>query len=363
MKNNRRQFIQHASLVAAVPTHLMSVTTTSAAPNPGERIPIGQIGTTHAHASGKLKTLLKFSDQYKLVGVVEPDPQRRQALASNKTYKNVKWITEEQLLNTIGLRAVAVETEVKDLIATARRCIDAGVHIHLDKPAGTTYKDFANLVRAADAKKLTLQMGYMLRYNPAFTLMYQAVKEGWLGEIFSIHAEMSKAVNDESRVQLARYPGGAMFELGCHIIDSVVYLLGEPDNITTHALQSRLPKDDLIDNQLAVFDYPRANATLRAAVNEVAGQRRRQFVVMGTEGTLEIRPLESGDVHLTLSHARGAYKQGTHELKLGKGPGRYDGEFIDLAKIIRGQKQLAWNGQHDLATHRTLMRASGMKVK
>ena len=147
MKNNRRQFIQHASFVAAVPTHLMYTTSATATPNPDDRIPIGQIGTTHAHATGKLQTLLKFSDQYKLVGVVEPDPQRRKALASNKTYKNVKWVTEEQLLNTTGLRAVAVETEVNDLIATAQRCIDAGVHIHLDKPAGTTYHDFANLVR------------------------------------------------------------------------------------------------------------------------------------------------------------------------------------------------------------------------
>ena len=40
--------------------------------------------------------------------------------------------------------------------------------------------------------------------------------------------------------------------------------------------------------------------------------------------------------------------------------GRYDREFIDLAKIVRGEKKLAWDAAHDIAVHETLLRASGI---
>ena len=41
----------------------------------------------------------------------------RRSAAARKPYAGVKWLTEEQLFNTPGLRALAVETEVKDLLA------------------------------------------------------------------------------------------------------------------------------------------------------------------------------------------------------------------------------------------------------
>jgi hypothetical protein len=60
----------------------------------------------------------------------------KQAAEQNPTYRGLKWMTEEEWLNAPGLKVVAVETAVKDLLPTAARGIAAGMHIHLDKPAG-----------------------------------------------------------------------------------------------------------------------------------------------------------------------------------------------------------------------------------
>ena len=49
------------------------------------------------------------------------------AAEKSQTYQGLPWLTEEQLLNADGLQAVAVETEVKDLIPTAARCVAAGL--------------------------------------------------------------------------------------------------------------------------------------------------------------------------------------------------------------------------------------------
>jgi len=47
-------------------------------------------------------------------------------------------MTEEQLLNTKGLQAVAVEVSFVDarIMDITGRCIEAGMHVHLDKPGG-----------------------------------------------------------------------------------------------------------------------------------------------------------------------------------------------------------------------------------
>ena len=45
-----------------------------------------------------------------------------------------------------------------------------------------------------------------------------------------------------------------------------------------------------------------------------------------------------------------------------KPSGRYDAEFLDLAKVIRGEKKLSWDAAHDLATHEAVLRASGMAL-
>jgi hypothetical protein len=42
--------------------------------------------------------------------------------------------------------------------------------------------------------------------------------------------------------------------------------------------------------------------------------------------------------------------------------GRYHDEFREMAKILRGEKVLAWDSAHDLAVQETLMRAAGLPL-
>ena len=153
-----------------------------------------------------------------------------------------------------------------------------------------------------------------------------------------------------------------MFELTCHLIDALVTVLGPPKSVTAISHRSFPEKDDFADNQLAVFDYEMAIATIRCNHVDPLGFPRRQFSVTGTEGTLEIQPLEPPIVRLGLDRARGNFKKGFQTIELPKATGRYDAEFLDLAKIIRGEKELAWDSAHDLAVHEAVLRGSGMDV-
>ena len=323
------------------------------------RIRIGQIGTAHAHAAGKMETMRK-SDDFEVVGIVEADERRRAAAEKSRAYADLKWMSEEELLGTPGLRAVAVETEVKDLVPTALRCIAAGKHIHLDKPAGESLRTFRQLLDEAARQKLTVQVGYMLRYNPAFQLCFRLVRDGVLGEVFSIEAVMSKVLDGAARKPVLPYRGGSMFELGCHVIDAVGSIMGRPSKVTAYNRSAAAGSDGFADNQLAVLEYPKAAVTVRSTFVEVEGNARRQFVVCGTRGTFDIRPIEPPSARLALAAAAGEYKKGYQELTFPRTGGRYDGDFADLARIVRSEKAPDFSIEHDLAVHETVLLASGL---
>lgn len=333
----------------------------SAGPAAGRmpRIKIGQIGTGHAHASGKMEAVRALPELYEVVGIAEADDARRARAAKSSAYADLPWRSEAELLAMPGLQAVNIETEMADSCAAAARALAAGKHIHLDKPGAMQHDEFRAMRLDAERRGLTVQMGYMLRYNPAFELLFRAVREGWLGEVLEVDAMMGKLLSGGAREPIAALPGGGMFELACHVIDAVVTILGKPQRVVGFSTPTAAGPANMKDNQLAVFEYPRATAIVRCNMSDPFGSPRRRFQVTGTKGTLEIRPLESGQIRLMLEQPHGEYAKGdrTYELKVPKG--RYTGEFFDLAKVVRGEKKLAWNAAHDIAVHEAVLKASG----
>jgi predicted dehydrogenase len=293
-------------------------------------------------------------------GVAEASLEHRLLAEKNTAYKSLPWVEESALLADSGIQAVAVETALADATAAAARVVDHSKHLHLDKPGGTDLAAFSAMRRRAEERGLIVQMGYMLRYNPAFVLLMQAVREGWLGAITEIDCSMGKLGDAATRAQIVEQPGGAMFEIGCHLIDMVVTLLGPPRAVTARSTPTR--DDGVPDNQLAVLEYASATACVRANFADPFGGPRRRFNVTGTRGTIEILPLESGKTRLMLTEPAAGHAKGVYQLELEVPKGRYDGEFLDLARCIRERQPMAWDAAHDIAVFETSLRASGLSA-
>jgi predicted dehydrogenase len=169
---------------------------------------------------------------------------------------------------------------------------------------------------------------------------------------------MSKVVDPAARRELAAYRGGILFELGCHVIDLVVGVLGRPESVTGHARRVAPPGDGLADNMLAVFEYPKALATVKSSAVEVEGFERRHLVVCGTEGTFHIQPLDNPSARVALSSARGDYRKGYQDVRFPKFE-RYAADAADMARIVRGEKASDFSTDHDLNVQEALLRACG----
>lgn len=322
-----------------------------------DRIRAGILGTGHGHAVGKLRVLQRSAD-WELAGVCEPDAEARARRQGEAAWAGVPWLDEAELLGDRSVRMIAVEGEVPQLLPMARRAVDAGKHLHLDKPPGADLEQFRAVLDEARRQALIVQLGYMFRYNPGFHRIRQAVVGGLLGRIHRVHGCISTDLRPDARRRVSFHPGGMMLELGCHLIDILVLLMGRPERVTSFLRHDGGANDDLADNTLAVFEFESALATIETACIETEPFPRREFTVVGDQGTLALQPLEPPALRLCLREPRGEYRQGWQPIAVIDIP-RYERDLAELARCLRAGEPLPYSYEHDLIVQETVLRACG----
>ena len=331
-----------------------------------KNIRIGQLGIGHNHGTERMKALRSLADVFEVVGVAEDSPKWLEKRGAHAAYQGLPMMGVEELLAVPGLEAVMIETDGGDLLPSALRCAERGLHLCMDKPGGEDLPGFKKLCDAVRSRDLVLQLGYVYRNNPAVNFCVDAVKNGWLGEVFEIHAVMSRWDKDEYRRWLSQFHGGAMYIFAGYLIDIVLRILGAPERVVPFMKNTR--DDGLVDNGLAVLEYPRATATVRVSVAEVEGYKYRRLIVCGTNGTVELCPIEyqqdAGElkVRLTLKEPRAHYASGTRIVDCGPRGNRYAAQMIEFARAVRGEIANPFPVEHEYLLHETLLRASGYEL-
>ena len=119
-------------------------------------IGVGYLGHFHAQKYALL-------DDAELVGVVDANADRAREIA---TALGAKPFTDyRDLLGAIDVASIVVPTEHHHRVA--KDCLDAGVHILLEKPVTETLTQAEELIALADARRLVFQVGHLERFNPA----------------------------------------------------------------------------------------------------------------------------------------------------------------------------------------------------
>jgi len=359
----RRDCLAQTAAAAALAAALPRLTFGDDAPaKPKARIKIGQIGIGHNHGAAKMESFLKLTDDYEVVGVVEPDPAWRKKREKEKAYKGLTWMTEAELFAVPGLKLVSVETDVPDLTATALRCVKAGFHIHLDKPGDESLRRFSELLDEAGKRNLTVQLAYMFRGNPAFQFLFKAVKEGMLGRVYAFHAEMSRYLWPDYLTWVGTFKGGNTYIFGSHLVDLAVIMLGEPTRITPYLTQTD-PELKVCDTGLVVMEYPRCVVSLRTSGLDYDAEKRRHLCVSGDKGTIEIRPLEHPTtLRLSLKEDCPPYKKGTQTLEFPATVDRYSDQLLELARVIRGEIPNPYPLEHERLVQKCVLQASGVAL-
>lgn len=313
--------------------------------------PVGAVflGTTHSHASAKLK-LIRNSPEYKLLAVWDEDATARQKAAADGLKVAP---SREELLREPGLEVVFVESDIPDHARHAKLALQAGMHVHVEKPPATNVAEFRALQELAAKKKRLMQQGYMWRYHAAFREMRESVKRGAIGDVHLVTGVIHKSALDEAeRRAWGRFPGGHMFELGSHLIDQMVLLMGRPKRVTPFL--SRRGSDTFADNTVAVMEF--VNGALGLIVGASVspdGNRYRSFEIAGNKGILTLAPIEPGELYLDVNRKRERIPTPKYS--------RYEDDFKALASAIRSGTPLWVTPEQDLMVQEVLIEASGMR--
>ena len=346
---NRRRFLQVAGVTGGAAT---------SAHASREKIRVGFLGTQHGHLRSKLRAL-RANPDFELVAVHEHDVAVRKRAQGEEQFAGLRWVSEDDLLADDSLDMIVVECRVWQAIPWGNKVLEAGRHLHLEKPPSPDLEPFKRLVEKAKTKKRILQLGYNYRFHEGINAALDAACKGWMGDVYLMRATMNSNRTSEGRQIEARYPGGAFFELCGHMVDRAVALWGRPSKVTSFLRHDTSAPDDLKDNALAVLEYEKSMALISTAAKMANSGAHRSFELIGTDGSFFIQPI-SGDrtMRVNMARARGPYNKGWQDIRLKPHP--YDKyEFEDFANAMRTGEPLQYSYDHEVLLHETLLRASG----
>ena len=340
----------------AMSTALAGIAATASA---RAKSPLGAaiIGTAHSHALGHLDAI-RESENYRFVAAAEPDPRLLEKAHADSRWNGVRWTSVDEILGSEEIDMVCVETDPLDALPYSLACVLAGKHTKIDKPPGVNLDLLRRIYREARDREVVVQIGYVYRYNPAFRLAHRAIESGWLGPVRSVLCQMNDMQTPESRKRLDRYPGGQMYEICCHMIDALIWLMGEPLRVSTVLRQTMPQQDAMEDDVVATFEFDPAIATVKSHTRN----GERYFYVFGERGSIQIDDPDRPKVRLSLSEANADFPVGTSAVPVGPSR-RYLPDLDDLAEAIREHRWVEhFTPEHDLAVQRALLQACGMGV-
>ena len=125
-----------------------------------KRIKIGQIGIGHNHGEAKMEAVRKFPELFEVVGYAEENERWIEKRGENAGYAGLPRMSVAELIDRCD--ALLIECDVWDLTKYARLCVDAGKHIHMDKPASGTLAEYKYVLDTAKEKDLVVQLGYII---------------------------------------------------------------------------------------------------------------------------------------------------------------------------------------------------------
>ena len=326
---------------------------------------IVQIGTgATVHAAPIADAVRQLPEHYQFLGIVETDPAQKNEAEEKPAFRGVPFLSPAEAFS-LNPDAVFVETDELRLVPTAIHALEAGFPVFMDKPGSGSSAEFHHMCRIAEETKLPFTTGYMFRGNPAVRKAMEMVKGGMLGRIISFEGQMSCMGNAGYHETLCRFPGGMMYYLGCHIIDLMVQFCGFPAqtlpmNMATHACGVECK-----DHGFCLFRYPETFAFVKTSATEFNGFARRCISVAGTQGAIEIRPLEnplgngyySVELRVTRNNDH-PYAEGSKSVTFSPFR-RYDAILMDFADYVRRKKENPYSPAYEAKLHDLILDAQG----
>ena len=204
----------------------------------------GFMGRAHALAFHNARTTFELPVNLKLVALADADAGRAEQCARSWGFdrSHADW---QQLISDPSVQLVAITTPNHLHFPMAMAALEAGKAVYCEKPLAVSLEQAREMQRAAKAAGVVTRVGYNYQHNPMIGLARQMIESGDLGQIVSFQGEFSEDFMGDPQQPWSwrceqAHAGGALADLGSHLLAMARYLLGDveavcADSQTVHA--------------------------------------------------------------------------------------------------------------------------------
>ena len=193
-----------------------------------KKIGIGVIGAGNIAQNAHLPSYLKRGD-CKLESVYDIKEGRGAEAAAKFGIPHVADSLDELLANP-KVDAVSVCTWNNAHAVSAIAACKAGKHVLCEKPMAMTVDEAEQMRKAADASGKVFLMGFVNRFRPDVAVLRTLLDEGRFGDIYYARSSCLRRRGTPLGwfTDMKKAGGGAVIDIGVHMLDLTWYLLGKP---------------------------------------------------------------------------------------------------------------------------------------
>ena len=264
------------------------------------RLPIGLIGC--GGAAVPVAQALAGSAVARLAAVHDVDPALARDLGDQ--YGAACLDTLDALLADDGVRAVYIAVPHHLLAPLARRALEAGKHVLVEKPMALTLADAGDLITLAEARGLALGVFYEMRHTHAQQQARALVRGGALGDITAVRLQTvidkspdywQRGLSGRSvspwRARRDQAGGGVVLMNTSHALDSLRDITGLEVVRVAAETETWLPGVEVEDTAAATLRFDNGAIGSLFAGAHLAGGGEEAFDLYGTQGQLRLSHL------------------------------------------------------------------------
>lgn len=260
-----------------------------------------RIGLAAYGMSGQIfhAPFISANPHFELVAITE-----RSKNLSREKYPDIRIARSfDELIGMSELDMVVVNTPDVTHYDYARRALEAGKHVIVEKPFTMTVAEGEELVTFAAERGLVLSVYQNRRWDCDFLTVKEVLDKGLLGRLVEFESTFSRYRNfikPNTWKETGESGGGLTYNLGAHVIDQAVQLFGMPDALFADIATLRdggKVDDYFVIHLLKPSKSPEVKVTLKASYLMCESEPR--FILHGTEGSYVKYGLDPQEADLT----------------------------------------------------------------
>ena len=231
--------------------------------------------------------LIAVTSGLRLDAIVTSDPERRRQASADHPTARLLESADDVFARPNDFDLAVVTTPNRTHVPLARRALDAGLPVVVDKPIAPTAAEARELCELARRRNLLLTVYHNRRFDGDFRTIGRLVREGELGSVHRFESRFERWRPEprggwREKADPAE-AGGLLFDLGSHLIDQALQLFGPVADVYAE-LDARRPGVQVDDDVFVALTH-QSGVRSHLWMSVLAADRAPRFRIFGSKGT------------------------------------------------------------------------------